>query len=104
VFVTYKHGKVIVVLNEATYQDDVIRRGVTAQHILNYGTSCTVVVSIMFQQTPLPLDTTSSTYWIGGSVGPGADLDLVCKRKFLSHVRNVFSYLVSSWPLPDCAS
>lgn len=36
----------------------------------------------MYQQTPLPLDTTSSTDWKGGLVGLGADLDVVSKRKF----------------------
>jgi len=40
VFVTYKHGKVIAVLNEATYQDDVMS-GVVSRHFLNLGTSCT---------------------------------------------------------------
>jgi len=40
VFVTYKCGKVIAVLSEATYQFDVMS-GVISQHFLNLGTNCT---------------------------------------------------------------
>lgn len=41
VFVTYKHGKDIAVLNKATYQDDVMRSGVTSLHFLNFSIGCT---------------------------------------------------------------
>jgi len=40
VFVTYKGGKVIAVLNEATNQDDVMS-GVISRRFLNLSTSCT---------------------------------------------------------------
>jgi len=46
----------------------------------------------MFQQTPLPLDTTSSTWWIGGLVGLGADLDVVSKRNFQPLLGKVFPH------------